>query len=153
MAKVSSKSTPEQAQGVQRDDKGHFMPGVSGNPSGRPRGASCKALRMAREWAETTGIKLLIEQAEAGNVDAAKALVNFGLPRLKPVDMPLEGLEGLPVPNDKADLGDAAEFVARAVADGTLSVSDATRLMELLERITQRLMDASWIKCKRETGI
>ena len=151
MAKASSKSTS--VQDVQRDAKGHFMPGVSGNPSGRPRGASCKALRMAREWAEETGIKLLIEQAEAGNVDAAKALVNFALPRLKPVDLPLEGLEGLPVPNDNADLGDAAEFVARAVAVGTLSVSDATRLMELLERVAQRQMDASWIKHKRETGI
>lgn len=35
-------------QDIIRNDKGHFVPGVSGNPNGRPKGKTMK--EYAREW-------------------------------------------------------------------------------------------------------
>lgn len=71
-----------------RDAKGRWKPGQSGNPSGPKPGASCRALLMAREWAEEKGLPLLMEAAEGGDMDAIKLLVQLGMPRTKAVSIP-----------------------------------------------------------------
>ena len=55
-------------QEAKRDSKGRWKPGKSGNPSGPKPGASCRALLMAREWAEKKGLPLLMEAAEGGDI-------------------------------------------------------------------------------------
>lgn len=54
--------------------------GQSGNPAGPKPGASCRALLMARKWAEEKGLPLLMEAAEGGDMDAIKLLVQLGIP-------------------------------------------------------------------------
>ena len=75
-------------QDAKRDSKGRWKPGKSGNPAGPKPGASCRALLMARDWAEAKGLPLLMEAAESGDVDALKTLVALGIPRQKPVSLP-----------------------------------------------------------------
>lgn len=81
----SSKNTPQQAA---RDAKGRFLKGTSGNPAGRQPGATCRALRLARDAAEEVALPALIEAARSGDLDACKTLIAYGLPRQRPVSIP-----------------------------------------------------------------
>ena len=72
-----------------RDSKGRWRPGRSGNPAGPKPGASCRALLMARDWAEAKGLPLLMEAAEGGDMDAVRLLVQLGMPRTKAVSIPV----------------------------------------------------------------
>lgn len=64
----------------ERDDKGRFLPGVSGNPNGKPKGArhmSTLLEEAIRKVAEDTGtsedqaiVRALIEKAKAGDIRA-----------------------------------------------------------------------------------
>ncbi len=73
------KYTPKPA----KDDKGHWLPGVSGNPEGRPRGALAwpgvirEALEVSGEDGKTVRqqiVDVLVESALAGNTKAAELL-------------------------------------------------------------------------------
>ena len=88
-------------QEAKRDSKGRWRPGRSGNPAGPKPGASCRALLMAREWAEKKGLPLLMKQAEAGDMDAIRLLVQLGIPRTKAVSIPQ------PLPSSPAGVLDA----------------------------------------------
>ncbi|UFN47929.1 hypothetical protein LPC08_18200 [Roseomonas sp. OT10] len=65
MAKTSKPANPllntgEQAEGVPgRKPDGRFLPGHSGNPGGRPKGARSRLNRMAEDFALTNGEGLL----------------------------------------------------------------------------------------------
>ena len=72
-----------------RDAKGRWKPGQSGNPAGPKPGASCRALLLARAWAEKKGLPMLMKAAESGDMDALKTLVMLGVPRQKTVSLPV----------------------------------------------------------------
>ena len=72
-----------------RDAKGRWKPGQSGNPAGPKPGASCRALLLARAWAEKKGLPMLMKAAESGDMDALKTLVALGIPRQKTVSLPV----------------------------------------------------------------
>ena len=113
-------------QEAKRDSKGRWKPGKSGNPSGPKPGASCRALLMAREWAEKKGLPLLMEQAEAGDGDALRALVALGIPRQKPVSIPV-ALPGGP------------DGVLAALEAGAISPDEAKAVMSVhLDRVRIR---------------
>ena len=99
-----------------RDAKGRWKPGQSGNPTGPKPGASCRALLMAREWAEEKGLPLLMEAAESGDMDAIKLLVQLGMPRTKAVSIPQ------PLPSSPAGVLDA-------MASGELDADTASTAM------------------------
>ena len=110
-------------QEAKRDSKGRWKPGKSGNPAGPKPGASCRALLMAREWAEKKGLPLLMEQAEAGDGDALRALVALGIPRQKPVSIPV-ALPGGP------------DGVLAALEAGAISPDEAKAVMAVhLDRV------------------
>ena len=122
-------------QEAKRDSKGRWKPGKSGNPSGPKPGASCRALLMAREWAEKKGLPLLMEQAEAGDGDAIKLLVQIGVPRTKAVSIP-SALPGGPDGVLAAlEAGEIAPDEAKAVMAVHL---DRVRIKEI-EELEQRL--------------
>ena len=125
---MTSKNQAEQAT---RDGAGRFLPGVSGNPSGRPRGSASAILTQARQWVEERGLPMLIQAAEAGDADALKCLVTLGAPRQKPIDAGLEGLEGLPIPATEQDMPEVINFILKRVASGVLSIGDAAALVDL----------------------
>ena len=152
---TASKSTAEQAG---RDARGRFRAGRSGNPAGRPPGASCRAVRMAREWAETKGLPLLMKAAEEGDMDATRLLVTLAVPRQKPVSLPE------PVPSFPADknLLEQGKAIMAAVTKGTMRLDTARGCMELLGvlarldenlNLAERLeaLEAAW-KCRRDDG-
>lgn len=117
MGKAANKSTcPGTKQQEARDAKGRWKPGQSGNPSGPKPGASCRALLMAREWAEKKGLPLLMEAAESGNMDAIKLLVQLGMPRTKAVSIPQQ------LPSSPAGVLDA-------MASGELDADTASTAM------------------------
>lgn len=125
---MTSKNQVEQAT---RDGAGRFRPGVSGNPSGRPKGSANAILTRARAWVEERGLPMLIQAAEAGDADALKCLVTLGAPRQKPIAAGLEGLEGLPIPATEQDMPKVIGFVLERVSSGALSIGDAAALVDL----------------------
>ena len=66
----------------QRAAGGLFAKGNTMSP-GRKRGSVNKALRLARQAAEEVALPMIIELAKQGDIDAAKALLQVGLPKNK----------------------------------------------------------------------
>ena len=107
---MTSKSKAEQA--VERDVKGRFRPGSTGNPKGRPTGAAARILLDLRDWAESEALPLMKQAALDGDMDALKTLVMLALPKQKPVSLP-SSLPGKP------------EEILEAMADGEVDPSTA----------------------------
>ena len=118
------KSTQHQ---VSRDGSGRFLPGKSGNLSGRPKGSTCHALRMAREAAEEVALPVLIEAAKGGDMEACKVLVSYGLPRQKPVHLP----SPVELP-ETDDLSELAKAVFCLLKEGRIGVDVAGELVGML---------------------
>lgn len=128
---AACKSTSEQGK---RDAKGRFQPGQSGNPSGRPAGLSCRAILAAREWAESTGLPMLMAAAEDGDLDACRFLVALGIPRQKPVSLPepLPQTGGEGSSPARQNLAEQARGVLAAASSGEITSDTAGALMSLL---------------------
>jgi hypothetical protein len=68
-----------------RDDKGHWLPGVSGNPNGRPRDTFTPIL--AEKYSDEETVRALVdklhEMAAGGNLQALMYVMdrNIGKPR------------------------------------------------------------------------
>lgn len=120
----SSKNTPQQAA---RDAKGRFLKGTSGNPAGRQPGATCRALRLARDAAEEVALPALIEAARSGDLDACKTLIAYGLPRQRPVSIP----EPVDLPEEGGLSGQMAALL-RLVARGEVSATAAGEVGALI---------------------
>ena len=110
------KSSHGTEQQEARDARGRWKPGQSGNPAGPKPGASCRALLMARDWAEAKGLPLLMEAAEGGDMDAVRLLVQLGMPRTKAVSIPQ------PLPS-------SPDGVLDAMASGALDADTASTAM------------------------
>lgn len=122
-------------QDVARDAQGKWKRGVSGNPAGRTPGPATSVLRTLRAWCESVGLPKLMEQAEAGDGDALRALIALGIPRQKPVTVPV-ALPGGP------------DGVLAALEAGTIAPDEAKVVMDVhlgrakireVEELEQRL--------------
>ena len=122
-------------QDVARDAQGKWKRGVSGNPAGRTPGPATSVLRTLRAWCESVGLPKLMEQAEAGDGDALRALIALGIPRQKPVSIPT-ALPGGP------------DGVLAALEAGTIAPDEAKVVMDVhlgrvrikeVEELEQRL--------------
>ena len=119
---------------VRRDAGGRWLPGASGNPNGRPVGASGVGLRMARDYAIEL-LPVLMEEARSGNMDIAKFIVGLGLPKQKPVMVPGA------LPNSPAGLldamaiGDIPADVCNEALQGHLVARKIDELGELARRV------------------
>ena len=122
-------------QDVARDAQGKWKRGVSGNPAGRTPGPATSVLRTLRAWCEDVGIPRLMEQAEAGDGDALRALIALGIPRQKPVSIPI------PLPG-------GPDGVLAALEAGTIAPDEAKVVMDVhlgrakireVEELEQRL--------------
>ena len=97
---------------------GHFAKGNKLSP-GRPKGATCNALRVAKDAAKHIALPILIQCAKQGDVEAAKAICSYGLPKMKPVSLPCE------VPTTTGGIREALE-------SGVLSLDDAKVALDCL---------------------
>lgn len=104
-----------------------FQKGQSGNPAGRPRGSvNYSALRKTIRTKEVLAV--VEDAALAGDMTAARLLLERALPPLRPVDVPVV----FPVADSLADVG---RTVMQAVAQGRLTPSEGTTLMSGLAQL------------------
>ena len=114
---------------------GRWQPGQSGNPKGRPPGTG-EVAKLRASIAERVPeiLERLTEAALAGDVSAARLLLERVLPPIKPVELPIELAlaEGRPT--------EQARQVLAAAAGGALAPDQAVSLigaMAALAKITE----------------
>lgn len=76
--------------GQERDAKGRFSPGTSGNRSGRPPGIKDKRVTTRDEWLAPLlpeAVEKLHDAVRAGEKWAIEMTIAFSPPRPKPVDI------------------------------------------------------------------
>ena len=109
-----------------------FRKGTSGNPAGRKPGQTAGVkLRDAIEKAAPSIINTLIEQAQAGDTQAAKVLLDRICPTLKPVS------PNITLAIDASDLLKAGAAVVSATTHGELSIEAGSALMGMLAQQTK----------------
>lgn len=104
-----------------------FQPGMSGNPAGRKPGKTLKIteLRKAIEMRVDEILQSIINAAIAGDLQAAKMLLDRVCPTLKPQTLPIS----LPVEGSLAELGN--EIIKSAML-GEIPPEIATQLIAAL---------------------
>ena len=111
---------------------GRWQPGQSGNPSGRPPGTG-EVAKLRASIAERVPeiLERLTEAALAGDVSAARLLLERVLPPIKPVELPIEMTlsEGRPT--------EQARQVLAAAAGGTLAPDQAVSLIGALAALAK----------------
>ena len=106
-----------------------FIKGQSGNPAGRPKGSGLSAqLRAAIEQDAPSIIKAMIEQAKAGDMQAAKALLDRVLPALKPESQAIH----LPELVAAGTMAEKARAAIDAAGAGAVSPSAASDLVSAI---------------------
>ena len=106
-----------------------FIKGQSGNPQGRPKGSGLSAqLRAAIEQDAPSIIKTMIEQAKAGDMQAAKALLDRVLPALKPESQAIH----LPELVAAGTMAEKARAAIDAAGAGAVSPSAASDLVSAI---------------------
>ncbi len=114
-----------------------FIKGQSGNPAGRPKGSGLSAqLRAAIEQDAPSIIKTMIEQAKAGDMQAAKALLDRVLPALKPESQAIH-LPELVAADTMAEKARAAIDAAGAGAVSPSAASDLVSAIAGLAKIIE----------------
>jgi hypothetical protein len=103
-----------------------FTPGKSGNPKGRPSGKSpAILLRQAITGAMPSIIKMLVDAAKEGDIQAAKVLIDRGCPPLRPQAMSID----LPATGSLADKGNR---IIKAMMSGQLAPDVGSQLLSAL---------------------
>lgn len=110
-----------------------FQPGRSGNPAGKAKGTRNLATRKALAILEEGGdevIKAVVEAAKAGDMSAAKIVVDRLVPpaRERHVELP-----DFPDTSTVAGLNQAQQLILAAVANAELTPSEASILSGIAE--------------------
>ena len=109
-----------------------FRPGVSGNPSGRPKGSRNKATIAVAALLEGEAEQLTrkaVNLALEGDVTALRLCLERIHPPRKDAPVPFE----LPPLNGAAGAASALEALLKGVAEGDLTPSEANSLAGLVE--------------------
>ncbi|WP_335854889.1 hypothetical protein [Aeromonas veronii] len=124
---------------------------MSGNPTGRPKGTPNKTTAMIRAACPEI-LKAVIEQAKAGDLQAAALILSRGIPTLKASLAPVEfltsaQLEGMS-PSQRADAINEAAItgiipadVAASLLDGIAkgcAILESNELVERLDKLEQK---------------
>lgn len=112
-----------------------FQPGVSGNPSGKPKGAKDKrtALRQLLVPHQEKLVRTLIDFAEGGDMSAMRIVMDRMMPPLREDPMHVK----IPTITSADDCTKAQAAVLNAVADGSMLPSEGQILSGLIN--AQRL--------------
>ncbi len=105
-----------------------FTKGTSGNPAGRPlKNDTPRRLRRLMAKDAPTIVGKVIEMALAGDMTAAKILVERLCPAIKPIELPVYLALN---PND--DLVTQGRSVLAGLVDGSLAPGQASTLLQTL---------------------
>ena len=136
MSDASKEKPPE------RDSRGYWRPGVSGNPKGRKKGARHPVTILAEQMLQSDAedvVRAVIKAAKEGDMAAAKLV----LERICPVRKGARVVFDIPELMTAADLPQAFAAVTREVAEGTLSPDEGASVVSVLDM--QRRAMARWI--------
>jgi hypothetical protein len=120
-------------QGINR-----YAKGQSGNPAGKPKGARNRSTLMAeRLFADEIEsiCKKVIEKAKAGDIQAAKIILDRLLPPRKDVPIQID----LPNMDTSSDLLKAMGCITNAVGVGYISPSEGEALARIVETYAKTL--------------
>lgn len=133
-----------------RDARGRWLPGSTGNASGRPRDpGAARRLREAMTAAAPSAALTLAKAAKAGDIRAAALVLQHTLPALRAVTLPEPvTLQGSTL-SEKAksaimliEAGDLTPEAGRELVEVLAGVARLVELTELQERI-ERLEQAA----------
>jgi len=125
-------TNPPSAEKTAKEQRGRpFLPGQSGNPNGRPKGARNRITRAVEALIDGHSDALAakaIDMALAGDGSMLRSLLGMLVPshRDRPVEFELPKIE------KAADAAAASSAVLAACAAGELSPSEATEFMRLI---------------------
>lgn len=107
--------------------KGTWKPGQSGNPRGRPPGkAAVTTLRESIIPHAPEIVAAMVEQAKAGDVQAARVLLERVLPPMRSIEQPQ------PIDLPDGSLTDQGRAVLIAIAEGALAPSQGSQLLSAI---------------------
>ena len=118
---------------MKRGLKGRWKPGESANPAGRPRGSKNPSTKL-REMIDAEAIVKKLETAAlAGDVQAARTLLERALPVYRATAEPVkvDGIEGADTLTDKA------RVVLEAVADGRVPPDMGAQLVTAIGTVAR----------------
>src|SRR5258708_20810693 len=118
--------------GAQRDGNGRFVPGCSGNPSGKKPGTRNRAsvLREALgDGEDLAAARIVLDKAVAGDMVAARFVVGRLEPR--PRGRPIE--LDLPEGTSARDIVAAYDVTVRAMATGEITPDEALQVSRALD--------------------
>jgi hypothetical protein len=117
-----------------------FQKGVSGNPSGKPKGSRNKATILLESITEEKLEKVihaLVEKATWGNTKCIEILINKLVPAPKPHNTQLieddDEVTGLKLDTPE-DIKRASEMIIKAMIAGKISAGEANDMMGMIER-------------------
>ena len=115
-----------------RDQQGHWLPGASGNPAGRPSGSGHVARLRAELAQELPGIlESLIRQAKGGDVAAIRVILDRVIPPLRAVDAPLS----LELP--EGGFTTQGRSIVASAASGEVSAQEAAQLIGAISNLAR----------------
>jgi hypothetical protein len=129
-------------EGSVRDERGRFVPGVSGNPAGKAPGTRNRVtmLRAALDSEEGPAMaRVIIDKALAGDVVTAK----FCLDRLEPKPRNRAIEIDLPAGATARDLVAAFDETVRAMAAGEITPDEAVQVTRVLDG-RRKAIEAAW---------
>ena len=111
---------------------GRWEPGQSGNPAGRrPGSGSVQQLRRGIEESLPAILQSLTERAKAGDIGAARLLLERAIPPLRPIEAP----QALQIDGDS--LSGQAKSIVSLAASGEVSLTQATQMVTALSTLAK----------------
>ena len=109
-----------------------FSKGSSGNPNGRPKGARNKSAILAQLFLERDLEEIcnrVVEDAKAGNMQAAKMILDRILPPKKDSPIAID----IPQIKTSSDILQAINCISTAVGQGEISPSEGETLSKIID--------------------
>ena len=134
-------------RGAVRDERGRFMPGMSGNPAGKLPGTRNRAtvLKAALDSAEGPAMaRVVIDKALAGDVVTAKFCVARLMPQPRGRAIEID----LPSGARARDLVAAFDETVRAMAAGEITPDEAVQVTRVLDG-RRKVIEAAWREAER----
>lgn len=111
---------------------GQFKAGQSGNPKGRPKGALSPANKLVKQAAPEI-LESVIEQAKAGDLQAAALVLARGVPTLKATQEPVELITAAEF--EQMTTPERAEAILAAAVSGRIAPDVAQQLIVSLTAV------------------
>jgi hypothetical protein len=127
-------------QEVVRNERGQFVPGVSGNPAGRREGSRNRATLALQTLLDGEGervVRKAVAMALAGNETALRLVLERLLPVAKDRPISLD----LPRLANASDVAEAVRRAIEAVAGGEVTPAEAETVLKLLEALRAALIN------------